>query len=154
MSQYKMAVAVCGNLSEGFTVVGPFESFGDAAIWAEGQEAWVTGLELPTHSDQDLAFMEKSFGLTRCLVRQSEHGPGLCEADEGRLSDRDYVGAAGQDCPNCGAACTMIAEGQPEIDGAYCTQTAVCTECDKVVTDFYELRGYRAEDEGPDGERK
>lgn len=44
-------VAVIGNLSDGFNVVGPFDSFDDAEEWcdkfATGQPSWVMPLKSP-----------------------------------------------------------------------------------------------------------
>lgn len=39
-------VVLYGNLTEGFEVYGPFDSFDDAANWAEGKflESWVMPL--------------------------------------------------------------------------------------------------------------
>jgi hypothetical protein len=40
-------VAIMGNLTEGFKVVGPFDSFDSAASFADGQESWITTLISP-----------------------------------------------------------------------------------------------------------
>ena len=51
------AVVIVGNLSDGFTVYGPYESFDDATEGcAEFQEAetWVTGLYEPVDSDDPI----------------------------------------------------------------------------------------------------
>ena len=45
----KLAIVVRGNLSDGFTFVGPFDSFDDAAFSMEGNdgETWIATLESP-----------------------------------------------------------------------------------------------------------
>ena len=51
------AVVIVGNLSDGFTVYGPYESFDEAvAGCAEFQDAetWVTGLYNPVDSDDPI----------------------------------------------------------------------------------------------------
>lgn len=44
-----MAVALYGNVSEGFTAVGPFPDFDSAAAWCEGRplDGWVMTLTAP-----------------------------------------------------------------------------------------------------------
>lgn len=38
---------LAGNVSEGFTVYGPYESFDEAADTWEGVDGWVTEIRLP-----------------------------------------------------------------------------------------------------------
>ena len=48
MSRFdKPAVAIIGNLSDGFKVVGPFENFDAAAEFAEGHQSWITQILTP-----------------------------------------------------------------------------------------------------------
>jgi len=56
-----MHIALVGNLSEGFRVFGPFESFDAAATWADGKESWIMGLDDPeaeTRREQALKTLE------------------------------------------------------------------------------------------------
>ena len=39
------AIAVCGNLSDGFTFVGPYPSWDIAAIMHPGPDVWIATLE-------------------------------------------------------------------------------------------------------------
>lgn len=73
----------------------------------------------------------------------------MMDAREGqdRMGDEEYVEADGQDCPFCGADGTQRAFDNVEIDGQLATQKSHCLECGKVVTDYYQLIGYKAEDE-------
>lgn len=46
-------VAVVGNLSDGFAAYGPFDTFDDAAGWADGMlDAWIMTVEPPTKQDK------------------------------------------------------------------------------------------------------
>lgn len=40
--ELKKYVAITGNLSEGFEFHGPFDSFDDAAAFADGMESWIS----------------------------------------------------------------------------------------------------------------
>lgn len=40
--ELKKYVVVAGNLSEGFEFHGPFDSFDDAAVFADGMESWIS----------------------------------------------------------------------------------------------------------------
>jgi hypothetical protein len=42
-----MYVAICGNLTEGFCVVGPYADFDDAALAHDGSDVWITDLVTP-----------------------------------------------------------------------------------------------------------
>lgn len=42
-----MAVAMVGNMSDGYGVVGPFTDWDEAARWAEGQESWILTMQSP-----------------------------------------------------------------------------------------------------------
>lgn len=42
-------VALVGNLSEGFVVIGPFESFDDAAEAVTGRDSWIMTLRNADH---------------------------------------------------------------------------------------------------------
>ena len=48
-----MAIALIGNLSEGFGAVGPFMDFDDATKWADGQESWILTLQNPNEEFDD-----------------------------------------------------------------------------------------------------
>ena len=48
------AVAIIGNLSDGFQVAGPFDSWDEAAAAADGFDSWITELH-PTAEQAEAA---------------------------------------------------------------------------------------------------
>ena len=56
------AIALCGNISEGYEAVGPFDSWDDAARWTEkwSVESWILTLITP-----------REYVVTRYLVDES-----------------------------------------------------------------------------------
>lgn len=52
----KQTIIVAGNLSDGFTFIGPFEDFDEADIWARQNldiENWIATLEPVVEIDED-----------------------------------------------------------------------------------------------------
>jgi hypothetical protein len=47
----KKGVVLVGNLSDGFTAYGPYDSFDEACAAHENEESWVMTLEEPKNSD-------------------------------------------------------------------------------------------------------
>jgi len=54
MTEMKKYIIVQGNLSEGFSLYGPYETFDDAAKASEGAEVWIMSLNTPQDAEVDL----------------------------------------------------------------------------------------------------
>ena len=62
-------------------------------------------------------------------------------ANQNRLTSQEYAIINGLNCPHCGSA-DIIADGQPDVDGASVYLDVYCGDCNSTWQDVYTLTGY------------